>query len=271
MFARWKQWRRQRLIDQYAVSNEAWAAALIPYPFFDRLTPDESRRLRELVALFCAQKEFAPGNDFVITLNTQLQIAAQACLPILNLDLSFYDGWTGIVVYEGEVKVRREELDEDGVVHVFDDVISGEAMPGGPVVLSWEDVTLAGTPAAHGYNVVIHEFAHKIDMLKGEATGVPPFSSDFHQGINGRHFADTMARHYDAFAAQVDHWVAQGEPDDDAPLLDPYAAEHPAEFFAVLSEAFFTQPQDVYEEFPEPYRLLVAYYRQDPLGAVLSS
>ena len=268
MFRRFNEWRKQRTIARYSFADDAWRAALAPYRFFDRLTADETRRLRELVSLFCAEKEFAPGNDFQITLQTQLQIAAQACLPILNLDLSFYGGWHGIIVYAGEVMVRREEMDDDGVVHTYNDVISGEAMPGGPVVLSWEDVKLAGSNESPGYNVVIHEFAHKIDMLKGDATGVPPFFSAFHRDLNGREFEAAMATAYDAFVAEVERWERGGEnaSEDDAPLIDPYAAEHPSEFFAVLSEAFFTRPEDVQDEFPELYRLLALYYRQQPLA-----
>lgn len=271
IFRRYREWRKQRTIAQYSVTDEAWQAALAPYRFFDRLTMEENHRLRELVSLFCAEKEFAPGNDFIITLQTQLQIAAQACLPILNLDLTFYSGWYGIVVYEGEVMVRREETDEDGVVHVYNDVISGEAMPGGPVMLSWADVKLAGAEESPSYNVVIHEFAHKIDMLKGDATGVPPFSSEFHSAINGREFEAAMMQSYEAFVAEVARWEQGGQTEDDAPLIDPYAAEHPSEFFAVLSEAFFTQPADVRDEFPELYRLFALYYRQEPLAAVASA
>ena len=270
MLARFKEWQRQRLLKRYAFADAAWQAALAPYPFFDRLSADENRRLRELVALFCAEKEFVAGgaddDALQITLETQLMIAAQACLPILNLDLAFYSGWHGIIVYRGEVRVQREEMDEDGVVHVYDDVISGEAMPGGPVVLSWADVTLAGSEEAPAYSVVIHEFAHKIDMLKGEATGVPPFSPQFHASLNGRAFEGALMKAYEAFAAEVERWVRNGEPEEDAPRIDPYAAEHPSEFFAVLSEAFFTRPEDVFDEFPELYALLKAYYRQDPIA-----
>ena len=265
MLRRFRQWREQRLVDQYAFPDEAWREALLPYPFFGRLTAEEQVRLRRLVSLFCAEKEFAAGGDFEITLATQLQIAAQACLPILNLDLSFYGGWHGIVVYRGEVRVHREEMDEDGVVHTYDDIISGEAMPGGPVVLSWQDVRMAGSEEAPGYNVVIHEFAHKIDMLKGDATGVPPFSSAFHRGLDGRAFEAALMQSYEAFTRQVDAWQERGEVEEDAPLIDPYAAEHPAEFFAVLSEAFFTEPVRLHEAFPDMYRQLAAYYRQNPL------
>ena len=270
MLARIAAWHRQRILKRYAFSDAAWHSVLAAYPFFARLDDGERLRLREMVSLFCSEKEFAGAGGFEVTLGTQLAIAAQACLPVLNLDLSLYAGWHGVVVYAGEVVARRETVDDDGVVHIYDEVISGEAMPGGPVVLSWEDVTLAGSDAAPAYNVVIHEFAHKIDMLKGEATGVPPFLPAFHQGLDGRGFEAAMLKAYEAFVNEVRRWEAAGVgADRDIPLLDPYAAEHPAEFFAVLSEAFFTRPQDVADEFPELYRLLAAYYRQDPLGQAI--
>jgi Mlc titration factor MtfA (ptsG expression regulator) len=259
-------WRRARTLARYAFPDAAWERTLSLYPFLARLNAGERARLRELVSLFCAEKEFAGAGGFDMTLETQLEIAAQACLPVLNLDLSLYDGWHGVVVYQGEVVAKREIVDEDGVVHQYEEVISGEAMPGGPVVLSWEDVTLAGSDQAPAYNVVIHEFAHKIDMLKGEATGVPPFLPRFHAGIDGRGFGASITRAYEAFTEKVQRWEQAGGAPEHAPLLDPYAAEHPAEFFAVLSEAFFTLPEDVADEFPELYPLLVRYYRQDPLA-----
>ena len=264
LIGRLAHWRRKRLIERFAFADEAWTATLMRHNFFARLTTGETQRLRELVSLFCAEKEFAGAGGFTVTLTTRLSIAAQACLPILNLDLSFYAGWHGIVVYSGEVVARRSVTDEDGVVHEYEEVIAGEAMPGGPVVLSWADVALAGIGDAPAYNVVIHEFAHKIDMLKGEATGVPPFLQRFHAGLNGREFEAALRTGYTAFIDRVARWEQGGARAIDAPLIDPYAAEHPAEFFAVLSEAFFTQPGDVAVEFPDLYRLLALYYRQSP-------
>ncbi len=266
LFERFSAWRRARTVRSYSFGDDAWRRALGCYPFFDRLDGNQRARLREMVSLFCACKEFVGAGGFVLTLETQLEIAAQACLPVLNLDLSLYDGWHGLVVYQGEVLARREIVDEDGVVHQYDEVISGEAMAGGPVVLSWEDVTLAGSAEAPAYNVVIHEFAHKIDMLKGEATGVPPFVPRFHAGIDGRAFAAALHGAYGAFAARVQRWERAGASAAAEPLLDPYAAQNPVEFFAVLSETFFTRPEDVADGFPDLYPWFARYYLQDPLA-----
>jgi Mlc titration factor MtfA (ptsG expression regulator) len=267
MFERLARWRRRRLLEKYAFPDAAWSAALAPFGFFDRLDTAENRRLRELVSLFCAEKEFAGAGGYEVTLQTQLMIAAQACLAVLNLDLSFYSGWSGIVVYPGEIVARRNVVDEAGVVHEYDEVIAGEAMPGGPVLLSWEDVTQAGAEESPGYNVVIHEFAHKIDMLSGEASGAPPLTAKFHAGLSRAEWQATMRHAYGEFCAEVGRWEARGEREDEMPLIDPYAAEHPSEFFAVVSETFFTRPGDVHCEFPDLYRLLARYYRQEPLAA----
>jgi len=266
MFKWLAQRRRARLLEKYSFPDPDWEEALAPFAFFDRLNAEERQRLREWVSLFCAEKEFAGAGGYEVDLRTQLMIAAQACLPILNLDLSFYSGWHGIIVYPGEMVVRREVVDEDGVVHEYDDVLSGEAMPGGPVVLSWEDVTQAGSEEAPGYNVVIHEFAHKIDMLTGEANGAPLLTTRFHSGMSRAQWQKVMRHAYDEFCAQVGRWEARGEREDEVPLIDPYAAENAGEFFAVMSETFFTRPEDVAGEFPELYRLLARFYRQQPLG-----
>jgi Mlc titration factor MtfA (ptsG expression regulator) len=174
-------------------------------------------------------------------------IAAQACVPILELGLDWYRGWTGIVVYPGDFRVRRSEMDEDGVVHEWDDELAGEAMPGGPVVISWD-------AAAHDsyINVVIHEFAHKLDMLDGVADGMPPL----HPGMDRRAWKRIFDEAYEGFCDAVEHgrdtW------------LDPYAAEHPSEFFAVISEAFFEDPAETRRRYPDVYHQLELFYRQDP-------
>ena len=150
-------------------------------------------------------------------------------------------------VYPGDFRVRRTEVDEDGVVHEWDDELAGEAMPGGPVVLSWD--AMANDPAM---NVVIHEFAHKLDMLSGAADGVPPL----HAGMSRKVWLAVFKQAYEGFCDAVDR--------DKETWLDPYAAEHPSEFFAVISEAFFTDPVETRRRYPDVYDQLKLFYRQDP-------
>jgi len=249
-------WRRKRVLKRTGIDDALWGRVVAGLPFLAGLSREESARFRELALLFLHEKEMHGAGGFALTDEIRLAITVQAVLPILNLGLDFYDGWVGVVVYPSEFRVRRQEVDEDGVVHEWQDDLSGEAWPGGPVLLSWEDVTIGtATPeegGEPGYNVVIHEFAHKIDMLKGEADGYPKPHPDMDRGVWER----TLESAYARFAGMVDREVET--------LLDPYAAEHPAEFFAVASETFFTDPHALKEEFPGLYQQLKLFYRQDP-------
>ena len=227
-----------------------WSATLAKLPFLARLTVDEQDRLKTLAEAFLAEKEFTPAGGLQLTDEICVAIAAQGCLPILNLGLAAYRDWVGIVVYPDEFVAPRRLEDEDGVVHEFDDVLSGEAWAGGPLLVSWHDVQLAGD----GYNVVIHEFAHKLDMLNGEADGIPAL----HSGLDETAWIEVFDPAYDDFCRRVDA--------DEDTRIDPYAATSPEEFFAVLSETFFELPQVVAGDYPAVYALLGRYYRQDPLS-----
>ena len=218
------------------------------------MQPDETAaaRLRTMATLFLAEKEFTGAGGVVVDDAMAVAIAAQACLPVLNLGLDQYDGFVGIVVHADVVVARRRMEDEAGIVHEYDEELAGEAMHGGPVMLSWRDVDEAGESADAGYNVVIHEFAHVLDMRNGGADGVPVLPTRSAE----REWVDVLEAEYDAFCARVD--------DGEETLLDPYAAEAPEELFAVASEAFFVAAGDFRAEHPRLYALLSGFYRQDP-------
>ncbi len=232
-----------------AIREEQWQAAEYPLVFLDRLTADERQRLRGLAATFIATKEWSTAGGLQLTPAIQLSIALQACLPILNLGLDWYDGWVGIVVYPGDFVIPRQIVDASGVVHEFDDPVLGEAWEGGPVLLSWfEDLNDIGD-----VSLVIHEFAHKLDMSNGETDGMPTL----HANMSIEDWIAAFAPAYEDFCRHVD----AGE----ETAIDPYAAEHPAEFFAVASEVFFEVPDLLHESYPAVYAQLCLFYRQSPL------
>lgn len=246
-------WRRKSLLRRNPVPDRLWRACVGTLPLLHRLTPEELARLREQVALFIAEKSFSAGNDFVIDDALILSIAAQACLPILNLDFSLYDGWQTVIVYPAEFVVNHEYTDDFGIVHVTRDILAGEAWLRGPLIVSAEDVKHSGS--IDGVNVVIHECAHKLDMLDGDANGYPPL----HRDMSAARWSEVFQSTYDDFSARIEH--------DEHTDIDPYAAENPAEFFAVLSEAFFTTPSLLKQGYGQVYSQLKDYYRQDPAGA----
>jgi Mlc titration factor MtfA (ptsG expression regulator) len=243
-----REWRRKRTLKGARLDQALWTQVAAKLSFLRGLSEQDTARLKELVVLFLAEKEMHGAHGLQLTAEVRLSIAVQACLPILNLGLDAYQGWVGVIVYPGEFRVQKEEVDEDGVVHTFDEELAGEAWPGGPVILSGEDVGMA----ERGYNVVIHEFAHKIHMDGGGDEDYPAARS----GMEPAKWRKTLEQAYDSFCAQVD----SGEPT----FIDPYAAEHPAEFFAVMSEAFFTESAVLARDWPELYAQLALFYKQDP-------
>jgi Mlc titration factor MtfA (ptsG expression regulator) len=248
----WQARRETAALRRRAIADDLWKRTLVRYPFLRGGADPGAAALRRMTSLFLDRKEFSAVPPVKLTNDVVVAVAAQACLPVLHLGLSRYDGFVGIVLHPDQVKVRREHLDEDGVLHEYDEVLTGEAVQGGPVMLSWRDVRASGRSAAEGYNVVIHEFAPVLDMADGLADGVPPLPGD----IGRDEWTRTLADEYRRFAARVE----AGE--DTA--LDPYAAHAPEEFFAVTSEAFFVNPPLLQGEHPAWFALLARFYRRAP-------
>jgi hypothetical protein len=266
--------QRLRPAAQVDVDDGLWQATVEALPFLARLDDAERRQLRALAQRFLAEKEFAAAGELELTAAMQVSIAAQACLPVLKLGLAAYRGWTSIVVYPDEFLVPREITDEAGVVHEYVDRIAGEAWDGGPLLLSWADAQ----PGLPGYNVVIHEFTHKLDMANGDADGLPPFDRRIHPRLSAGRWRQVLDDAYERLAAELDLIEAEMPPDIDPESaaadacyarlpLDAYAATDPGEFFAVSSEAFFVSPARLHDAFPEWYGLLAEFFLQDPLGA----
>jgi hypothetical protein len=247
-----RDWKRKRILARHRIEDALWQRAQKHLPFLRGLTADEERRLKELAVVFLAEKQITPVRGVVLSDDDRVEIALQACLPVLELGLDWYDGWVGIVVHPSGFEVQRTETGEDGVVHEWRDELAGESWPGGPVVLSWEALDDAGSVAMGGANVVLHEFAHKLDMMAGEADGVPPLPT-----------REARERWVAVFDAAFDRFRGDVEAGSET-FLDPYAAEHEAEFFAVASEAFFESPNALKGEFPQLYDLFRDFYRQDP-------
>lgn len=268
-----RRWRSAPAIDE-----RLWARAVSSLPFVTALPSGEQARLRTLCGHFLQEKEFHGAHGLDISDRMALNIAAQACLPLLHMRrpngeapreeaqrLDWYGDFVGIVVQPGAAVAQREVTDGVGVVHRYREVLAGEAMDRGPVMLSWDEVSRAGSLAPLGKNVVIHEFAHKLDMHgmgRGDRPdGAPPLPPGF-LGLSAdaarEHWRNTMQAAYTAFREAVA--MAErfgGEP----PWLDDYAATHPAEFFAVTCEAYCVQRERFAQELPTLLPLYDGFFR----------
>lgn len=248
-------WRRRRILARHPVTATSWAEVLRRLPLLDGLDATELQRLQERAVLFLHGKHLSalPGVD--LDALDRLLLAVQAELPLLHLaELDWYQGFHEIVLYPDDFLSPQRHRDASGVVHEWDAEHSGEAWQQGPVILAWPGVQASGQ--WDGYNLVIHELAHKLDMLNGDANGLPPLHGD----MRIADWANAMQSAFDQLNAELD-----ANPGAET-AIDPYAAENPAEFFAVTSEYFFSAPDLLAEAFPAIYAQLQLFYRQDPLA-----
>lgn len=251
MFSFLTNWRQDRLIRRSTITEQQWIDAIARLPVLQNLTADETQKLIRLSILFLHYKVFEGAHQLEITPKMKLTIALQACLPILNLGIDWYDGWVSIIVYPSQFVPERKFVDEYGVEHSSRSVLSGESWHKGPVVLSWEDAEHAGV--IDGNNLVIHEFAHKLDVLNGKTNGFPPL----HRGMDSTLWSKALSEAFEDLQARYESGNYM--------VIDSYAISSPAEFFAVFSEVFFEQPQIVNTCYPDVYQQFKQFYRQDPL------
>ena len=251
----YKRLRAAWVVRRHAIDDALWksvSARLVP---LRRLSSTEMAHLRSLATQFLHDKSFSGARGFELTPQRRLIIAIQAVLPILRLDLSLYRGWSEVIVYADLFKVTRTQEDDNGVVHLQQEVLAGESWSRGPVILSWGDIEFELAHPGDGRNVVIHELAHKLDALNGRTNGMPPLHADMRVSDWSESFGDA----YDSLLRSLDD-------EGDAPI-DAYAATSPAEFFAVVSEYFFSAPEHLRDAYPRVYRQLSRYYRQAPVAA----
>jgi len=205
--------------------------------------------LRELTTWFLDKKTITGAQGLVVNQSMRVAVAAQACLLIRNLDVDYFDGWVEVILYLGAFRVHHQQIDAIGLVHDEVSDLSGESWLHGPVILSWDDVVRDTWHSRPGHNVVLHEFAHKLDGRNGANNGMPPLRDEMNQEM----WAEALSGAYDELCQQV----SSGKP----AFINPYGATSPAEFFAVLSEYYFTAP-DILKKFcPSVYGQLKLFYR----------
>ena len=244
------------LLHRHAIPHDLWAQVTEQMVVLQGMTAVEKAHLRELTSLFLHKKQFVGVQELQLTDAMCLIIAALACLPALGLGIACLSGWTEIIVYPGAFRISRDERDAAGVVHHQEQALIGESWSRGPLIVSWDDVEQDMQGKQSGRNVVIHEIAHKLDVLNGAADGYPPL----HHGMDIAAWSTQLSAAYESLVQQVQHHHRA--------CINPYAATNPAEFFAVISEYFFCAPEILHTHFADVYRQLRLYYRQDPLQRI---
>ena len=243
-----RKWHTLRVLKQYPIPFGLWHEVTRHLPLIEARSISERARIRLLATLFIHKKTFSGAAGVTVTPEMAVTVAAQACVAILHLGLNTYDGWREIILYPGAFQIKRDITDENGVVHKQTQGLSGESWSRGPVIFSWQDIKHDSQQPYRGHHVVIHEFAHKLDMLSGRANGMPPL----HPDMSLQEWTETLTAAWQGLL----HDLATHK----HTYMDPYAATNPAEFFAVITEYFFTTPVALKRHNTHLYELLKAYY-----------
>jgi Mlc titration factor MtfA (ptsG expression regulator) len=222
------------------------------FPLYLRLPAEDREELQGHINVFLEEKRFEGCSDLELTDEIRVTIAAQACLLLLHRETDYFPKMQSIFIYPTLFYTDVAEEDEFGIVSEYEEDRSGESWEYGPVVLSWEDALMGARGEESGYNTVIHEFAHRLDLENGAPDGVPGLEN----GKRYQSWERTMSEAFEQFERKLDS--------DRETIIDEYGAEGPDEFFAVAVEHFFQTPAELLCEYPRLYDEFKSYFKQDP-------
>jgi len=254
MIFKWfRQRRRAKILEK--PFPELWNQIILENVEYDRhLNREQQQRLRRLIQVFVAEKNWEGCGGLTLTDEIKVTIAAQACLLVVGMQNDVYfDHVLSILIYPTGYIAQGSQISPTGLVLDGRQPRLGEAWWRGPVILSWSDVLSGGRRETPGHNLVFHEFAHQLDMMNGRiCDGTPMLET----------------------SEQFQRWIAVLGPEFDRLVencrrghrgfLDCYGATNPAEFFAVITEAFFDRPETLRIHHAEAYTVLRDFYRLDP-------
>jgi len=217
-----------------------------------RLPDDLKRQLHGHIQLFLHDKRFYGFEGLEVNDEMRVTVAGNACILLLNRPHDHFSGFRSIYLYPATFTSRHTSY--DGLVEsVGRQARLGESWHRGPVVLAWDAVLHGTLDIKDGHNVVLHEFAHKLDGADGRVDGAPILG----QSSNYISYARVMQREYKRLQRQAGHGART--------VMDHYGASAPEEFFAVLVETFFEKPRQLNKKHPELYAEMKNCFRVDPV------
>ncbi len=248
-----KNYRRKKRIQTFKSHfPEAWIELLRNnFPLYNRLPVNLQNQLHGHINVFVAEKSFYGCDDLIITDEIRITIAAQACLLLLNRKTDYYPNFETILVYPA--KFTSIETRYDGYVEIKKRTVRlGESWHRGPVIISWDDAMAGARDPDDGENVVIHEFAHKLDEENPGYPGLPLLMKNSHY----KSWAKVMSSEFEKLQQRYQHGYRD--------LISHYGSSSPAEFFAVISELFFECPRILQSKHPDLYNELENFYQLKP-------
>jgi Mlc titration factor MtfA (ptsG expression regulator) len=246
--------RRRRELQETPLAGEDRETIRRNVPYVARLSEADQLELEGHVQVFLAEKSFEGCGGLEVTDEMRVTIAAQACLLLLHRETDYYPDLASILVYPGAYVVKDNRARDGDVVIVGDQTRLGESWVRGVVILAWDAVKRGASNIHDGHNVVLHEFAHQLDAEDGHMDGAPDLASRALYSA----WAHALGPEYEDLLRRIESHKPT--------LIDAYGATNPAEFFAVVTEAFFERGAKLKRKHPDLYEALREFYRQDPAG-----
>ena len=256
LFSFFRDRRRKQILD------DPFPQEWLPYlhanvPHYDYLAPDEQQKLQNDARIFLHEKHWEGCGGLTLTDEVRVTISAQASLLTLSIPHDYYPNVESVLVYPAAYRAPESQSGPGGVVDEGHSARLGEAWQDGPIVLSWADAHLGGRNPDDGRNVVLHEFAHKLDMADGRVEGTPCL----HDRAQYDAWFSVMTEEYERLVEQSERGQTS--------VLDDYGATNAGEFFAVATECFFEKPRQLHRKHRRLYDVLRNYYQQDTAARVL--
>jgi MtfA peptidase len=220
---------------------------------YTKLPQSLRQELHGHINLFLDEKVFIGREDLEVTDEMRVVVAGNACLLLLQGNKRRFSGFSSILIYPNTyqaIDVQHEGL----LVTEHSSHRAGESWVRGPIVLSWGDILSGSVDAEDGHNVVIHEFAHKLDEQSGHMNGLPVLRNESEY----KEWRKVLSEEYEALHERVKHGENK--------VIDEYGTVSPAEFFAVASESFFEKPAQMKKRLPALYKQLQTFYNVDPVS-----
>jgi MtfA peptidase len=252
VFDLFKSRRRARL--RARAVPPAWRAILERnLPVFSRLSQVDRTELLGHTQIFLAEKHFEGAGGLELTDEIRVTIAGQACLLLLHRETDYYPELISIIVYPSGYTAHEDRPIGGGIWEEGgEDRLGHTAKHLGALVLAWDAVRHGASEPTDGENLVLHEFAHQLDFENQVSDGTPSLDT------RGDYlaWARVMSAEFNALRNASDAGLPT--------LLDQYGSTNPAEFFAVITEAFFERPRALKKKHPALFAQLQRFYKQDP-------
>jgi MtfA peptidase len=209
--------------------------------FYIRLDGEKKQRFEKKIGRFLALVKIE-GVGLDLSALDRLLVAASAVIPIFGFDDWEYKNLTNVLLYPDTF--NKDFQFEGGDRNIMGMVGSG--FMNGQMILSLAALRHGFSKSAGKENTGIHEFVHLLDKSDGAVDGIP---------------SNLLAHEYTLPWVKLMREKIQ-EIEDDKSDINPYALTNEAEFFAVVSEYFFEQPEILKDKHPRLYDMLSKTFGQ---------